>query len=157
MSVSKYRPLSLWKDLQSEMNQLFGGVSGMMPTMPGVEDMTTMATSHWSPHVDVKEEADRYLIFADIPGVDPKNIKVSMEGNRLTVEGERTFENKKEDAEKTYSRVERFFGKFCRQFQLPNNANGEGITAKGKHGVLEITIPKYEKEKPKQINISVEE
>ena len=148
-ALIRYRPYSLLKELQNEMNRLYSD------SWPTEQDEGVMAT-HWSPAVDVKEEENRFIVLADIPGVDPKNIKVRMDENGvLTVSGEKVSESKKE--EKGYSRIERFSGSFYRRFTLPDTADSHGISAKSKHGVLEIAIPKKAKAQPKSIEVKVEE
>lgn len=105
----------------------------------------------WSPAVDIVEEENRYLIKADIPGVEPKDIEVTFDGGVLTVRGERKSEDTEEN--KGFKRVERTYGSFYRQFSLPDSVDANQITAKGNHGVLEITVPKAERSKPKRIEI----
>lgn len=108
--------------------------------------------ANWTPAVDVKEEGDKYLVTADVPGVDPKDIEVTFENSVLTISGHRETEEK--STENGYSRVERSYGSFSRKFTLPDTANVEQIAAKSKNGVLEITIPKREQVKPRKIEIS---
>ena len=104
-----------------------------------------------SPRVDIKEEAEQFIINADLPGINPKEIEISMENNVLTIKGIRTLErNVKEE---NYSKIERFSGSFYRQFTLPDHVNGEAIKANSKHGVLEIIIPKKERHVPKKITV----
>lgn len=110
----------------------------------------------WSPKVDIKEEKDEFVVFADIPGVDPKDIEIDMEGNTLTVRGERQTFNEEKDKEKSYYRVERTYGKFYRQFTLPENIDSDKISAQAKHGVLAIHLPKAI-EQSNQRKIKVEE
>ena len=95
---------------------------------------------------------DRFVLTADIPGVDPADIEITMEQGVLTLKGERTLETQEED--KGYKRVERAHGAFYRRFSLPDTADPEQITASGKNGVLEITIPKKEQEKPRRISVA---
>lgn len=106
----------------------------------------------WAPAVDIKEEENRYLVKADLPGVASKDIDVTMENNTLTITGERKSE--KEINEKGYHRVERSYGSFTRSFSFPQNADAEKITATNKDGVLEIIIPKKASTLPKKIQIS---
>ena len=108
-------------------------------------------TSSWQPAVDIKEEENCFLIVADVPGVDPKDIEITMENGMLTVKGERHSEI--EDSNKNYKRTERTRGAFYRRFSLPDTADGEHIEAKGSNGVLEITIPKHEKVQPRRIEV----
>ena len=108
-------------------------------------------TSSWQPAVDIKEEENCFLIVADVPGVDPKDIEITMENGMLTVKGERHSEI--EDSNKNYKLTERTRGAFYRRFSLPDTADGEHIEAKGSNGVLEITIPKHEKVQPRRIEV----
>ncbi|MES2141750.1 MAG: Hsp20/alpha crystallin family protein [Pseudomonadota bacterium] len=145
-NISRYRPSSLIHQLHrlsQEWDQLFE------PSYP--EDNSLVETSHWAPCVDIKEEPDRFLIFADIPGVDPGDIEIAMENGVLTIKGERSSAKKEE--KEGYTRIERSKGSFYRRFALPDTADPERVTAEGKHGVLEIIIPKREKAKPKKIKV----
>ena len=90
----------------------------------------SIATAEWAPAVDIKEEADKFVIYADIPGVKPENIEVSMEAGVLTVKGEKESETKTE--KEGYKRVERTSGSFYRRFSLPDSADGDAINAKCK-------------------------
>jgi len=114
-------------------------------------DEDQVATSEWTPAVDVKEEPDRFVILADIPGVDPKDIDVHMENSLLTIKGERTLENVEE--RDNYKRVERTYGSFYRRFNLPDTANADRISANSKHGVLEVVVPKQDKLQPRKIAV----
>ena len=105
----------------------------------------------WNPAVDIREEKDKFLIMADIPGVDPKDIEITMEDGVLTVKGERYSKTKNDD--EMYKSLERSSGSFYRRFSLPDTADGEHIEAKGNNGVLEITIPKHEKVQPRKIEV----
>lgn len=101
------------------------------------------------------QDFSAFVIHADIPGVKPENIEVSMEAGVLTVKGEKETESKTE--KEGYKRIERTSGSFYRRFSLPDSADGDAINAKCKHGVLEIVIPKREAIKPKRINVVSEE
>ena len=92
------------------------------------------------PPVDVREEADRFLVEADLPGVPPSDIEVTAEKGVLTIRGERKHE--KREAAAGYERVERSTGSFTRRFALPENVQADAIRARFNHGVLEVTIPK---------------
>ena len=115
-------------------------------------DASSVVTSQWMPRVDIKEEGDRFLIQADLPGVDPNQIEVQMDKGILSIKGERKTESVTEGDR--YSRVERAHGVFYRRFALPDSANPEGITASGRHGVLEISIPKRPETTPRRIQVS---
>ncbi len=105
----------------------------------------------WTPKVDVKESKDAYEVMADLPGLDKKDIKISLQDNVLTLQGERREEAKKED-ENCYF-VERSHGSFSRAFRLPEKIDEKSIRAEYKDGVLRITLQKSEEAKPRQIEI----
>jgi HSP20 family protein len=110
------------------------------------------AENAWAPRVDVREEADRFLILADVPGVDLADIEIQMDKNVLSIKGERkAFAS---ETEGKFSRVERAAGAFKRSFTLPESADAAGITASGAHGVLEIAIPKKAESTPRRIAIN---
>ena len=109
------------------------------------------STGHWRPAVDIKEEKDRFLIIADVPGVSPTDIEIMMENGVLTIKGER--HSQMEDDNKTYKRVERTSGTFYRRFSMPDTADSERIEAKGNNGILEVIIPKHEKVQPRKIEV----
>lgn len=114
-------------------------------------DASAVVTSQWVPRVDIKEEADRFLILADLPGIDPEEVEVLMDKGILSIKGER----KSEAAEQSerFSRIERRYGSFHRRFALPDTADAEGITAHGRNGVLEIAIPKRAEASPRRIQV----
>jgi len=133
------------RQLREEMNRAFGQVTG--------DDGSNVVTSAWMPAVDIKEESDRFLILADVPGVDPTDIEVTMENGVLTIKGERSVEKTEEGNGNGYRRVERMYGAFHRRFSLPDTADAEHIGATGKDGVLEVVIPKKAEVKPKRIEV----
>ncbi len=133
--------------LQDEIKQVFDRFFSSQPEA----DASSVVTSQWIPRVDIKEEQDRFLILADLPGVDPAAIEVNMDRGVLSIRGERRAEEKSEG--ERYSRVERAHGVFYRRFALPESANPDGISATGRHGVLEIAIPKRPETTPRRINV----
>jgi HSP20 family protein len=145
MAITRYEPWSLLSQLQKEL----------LSSQDDKASEGLIATAEWVPSVDIKEAADKFIIYADIPGVKPEDIDVSMEAGVLTVRGKKASEVKTE--KEGYKRVERSTGSFYRRFSLPDSANDEAINAKCKLGVLEIVIPKKEAVKPKRINVSLEE
>ena len=118
-------------------------------------DTSFIETSSWAPSVDLKEESDRFLVIADLPGVKKEDMNISLENHVLTIKGERNIE--KTENQKTYTRRERVQGQFYRRFYLPETADDNQISARYTNGVLEIIIPKKEKAAPKKIDISVAE
>ncbi len=118
-------------------------------------DRSDVVTSQWAPHVDIREEDRRFVIEADIPGVDPKDIDVHMDNGVLSIRGERKSESTSDNGK--YTRVERSHGVFYRRFALPDSADPDGISATGRHGVLEIAIPKRPETTPRRIDIKTDE
>ncbi len=106
------------------------------------DDDASVATANWAPSVDISENETAFTLLADIPGVDPKDIEISMEKSVLSIKGERYSEDVEE--KENYRRVERQSGQFYRRFTLPDSADADKIEAKSEHGVLKITIPKQE-------------
>ena len=103
------------------------------------------------PSTDIRELDTGYSVQIDLPGVEPKDVDVTVNKNVLTIKGSR--QTTTETEEKGYKRLERFNGSFLRQFTLPETADGSKISAKANHGVLEISIPKTEKNKPLTIEV----
>ena len=110
-------------------------------------------TARWTPVADVYETKDNLFVKIEIPGLTEKDIDITVEANVLTIQGERKIEEEKE--EKGYYRMERAYGKFLRAFTLPPNILTEKVIALYNNGVLELTIPKKEEAKPKQIKLEV--
>ena len=148
MTIVRYNTLNALpaRNLQEEFKQVFerffGDVAG---------DQSDVVTSQWAPRVDIKEEDDRFVIFADIPGVDPKDIVVKMDRGMLTLKGERASAH--EDGNARSTRSERAWGSFYRRFALPDSADPDGITATGRNGVLRIDIPKRPETTPRRIQV----
>ena len=103
------------------------------------------------PAIDVSEEKDSFTIKADLPGLKKEDINLSFDNSILTITGER--KNETEQKEKNYHRVERSYGRFIRSFNLGTGVDANNIQANYKDGVLDVKIPKSEKEKPKAIDI----
>lgn len=142
MAITRYEPWGLLTQLQKELEQMRGDVARE----------GSLATAEWAPAVDIKEEPDKFILLADLPGVKPEEIDVRMENGVLTIKGEKKTEAKTE--KEGYKRVERVYGSFYRRFSLPDTANPDAISAVSKHGVLEIVIPKRESIQPKKINVT---
>ena len=143
MTLTRYEPWNLLDQMRREMDRALD-VRG--------DEGSSVATSDWVPAVDIKEEKDGFVIIADIPGVDPKDIEVHMENGMLTIKGEKESEKKEE--REGYKRVERSYGSFYRRFSLPDTADAEKITARSNNGVLEVTIGKQEQVQPRKISVN---
>jgi HSP20 family protein len=105
----------------------------------------------WNPAVDLYEKDDHFMIKAELPGVDKKDIKINLQDRLLTLSGERTYDN--EVKEENYYRRERSYGKFQRAFTLPADVDSDKIKAEFKDGVLQIEVPKPEEKKAKQVTV----
>ncbi|HYR44518.1 MAG TPA: Hsp20/alpha crystallin family protein [Terriglobia bacterium] len=112
-----------------------------------------MTVADWIPTVDVAEDDREYLIKVEIPEVDKKDVKVTVQEGMLTIQGERKKE--KEERGKRFHRMERSYGTFVRSFMLPEDAAEEKISAEFKDGMLFVHMPKTEKPKPKQVEVKV--
>ena len=115
---------------------------------------TDLSFADWAPSVDIEEAEDKYVIKADLPGVDKKDIDVKLENGVLSIRGEKQTEKETGKGSKRH-RTERFHGTFARSFTLPEAVKAEKVDASYKDGVLMLAIPKAEEAKPKSIDIKV--
>lgn len=146
MTLMRYQPWSLLDRWHPEFEQVFRGRSGAS------EPAVTYGTA-WLPSVDVQEENDRFLLRADVPGVEAKDIEISAEDGVLTIRGVRaTKERSDSDG---FEHIERFTGTFLRRFTLPESAQSDSIKAQYTNGVLEIEIPKRTRVEAKRITVTV--
>ena len=136
MTVVRYEPWGLLNRLRRELDQSFE---------------TVARDASWTPPVDIHEEANQFVVRADLPGVKPADIEITAEKGVLSLRGARNFEQPNDDGH--YSRVERVSGKFVRTFTLPDNVQTDAIKAQFKDGVLELTIPKVAKVEPRKIEV----
>lgn len=126
----------------------------------GGRDLRKMSDSDlsfadWAPSVDIEEEDDKYLIKADLPGVDKKDIEVNLENGVLSIRGEKHVEKETGKKDSKRHRTERFHGTFARSFTLPSEVMADKVEATYKDGVLNLVIPKAEESKPRSIEIKV--
>jgi len=142
----KYSPMRNVFDLKTGMDRIFEDVFGGNRNWPESSLSVT-------PPVDIEETENDYRISAEIPGIEKGDIKITLENNVLSISGEKKVE--KEVKDENYHRFERHYGKFHRSFELPGPINREKIDADYKNGVLNITVPKTEESKPKQIEVKV--
>jgi HSP20 family protein len=140
MAIARYEPWNLLGRYGNDLSRRFSD-----------DEDSVSSTSTWTPAVDIKEEDDRFVLHADVPGVDPHEIDVTMEDGILTVRGERSSESKEE--KDGYKRVERFNGTFYRRFVLPDTTDENKVSANYEKGVLELIIPKKPAVLPKRIKV----
>ncbi len=143
MSVIRYEPWALHRELFNEFNKFVERAAG---------DTSSGATADWVPPVDIEEYADRFVILADVPGVDPASIEVTLENGVLTLAGTRVAPVEQAGIERR--RSERVSGRFYRRFSLPDTADAEAVSANGKQGVLEVVIPKRAQSQPRRITVA---
>ncbi|MFQ5867817.1 MAG: Hsp20/alpha crystallin family protein [bacterium] len=125
------------------------GRFGFLPRMRSI-----FGDSKWAPAVDVVEEADRFVVKADLPGLEKDDVKVSVEDDVLLIQGEKKTE--KETKKDDYYYSERTYGSFYRSIPLPASVTGDKVKASYKKGVLEVSLPKSEQTKSKQIDIEID-
>ena len=147
MAIVRSDPFRELVQLQDQLFRAFDAQQGLRRGT-GTEEGLGAA---WQPAVDVFEDADSVQLQVEVPGVDPKDIQIQVEGNTLTIRGERRLE--KEDKRENYQRIERVYGAFSRTFTLPSIVDVEHISAEGKDGVLLVVLPKKAETKPRQIRV----
>ena len=144
MTIVRYEPWAFVSRVQRHLDRALGETQGLA-------DGTDAARVSWIPHVDIREEAERFVVAADVPGVEPKDIEITADKGVLTVRGERS--SQKNATADGYERVERATGTFLRRFTLPESADAEAIKATHVNGVLELSIPKRPQEQPRRIAV----
>ena len=154
MAMERWRPFGLstmdrWEpfpmsEIQSEVNRLFDNFFGRPSNATG---------RTWAPPVDMYATKDDLVLTLETPGINEKDVTVSITGDLLTVKGERRFENQVKEQDLLH--VERSYGKFERLIQLPMAVQADRVKATYHDGILEIKLPKAEELKPKEIKIDV--
>ncbi len=144
------RHVNAWHAAQMAPADVCHALDQLFPHSDNQE--TTANAGRWVPRVDIQEDDRQFVIRADIPGVDPTQIEVSMDKGVLSIKGDRIAQTL--EPQSRFTRVERARGIFHRDFALPDSADAEGIVANGKLGVLEIVIPKKALTTPRRITIS---
>jgi HSP20 family protein len=148
--LTRWEPLrefSTMQDRMNRMNRLFRESYGS----EGPEEALT--TTSFAPPVDIYEDEHTITLKLEVPGIDEQDIDVRIEGNTLSVHGERKFEE--EEKEENFRRVERQYGSFTRSFTLPSSVDPGQVNAHYDKGVLKITLAKKAEAKPKQIKVNV--
>jgi HSP20 family protein len=146
MTLIRYEPWNLMNRLHREIDSVFGDAFAT----PAADSQAAVS---WAPSVDVREDADRFTVHADLPGVEAKDVQITADNGTLTIRGERRFQ--KQEGKRGFERLERVEGSFLRRFTLPDNVRAEEIKARHNNGVLEIVIPKQAAPEPRRINVEV--
>jgi HSP20 family protein len=144
MAITRWDPFREVVALQNRMNSLFGNFA---------EGEAPVTTAAFAPAADVYEDEKKITIKLEVPGMEEKDLDVSVEKNTLTVKGERKFE--KEEKEENFHRIERRYGSFYRAFTLPSTVDTEHVAANYTAGVLKVELNKKPEAQPKQIKVNV--
>ena len=147
MALVPWKPFDEFTTFRREMDRLWDRFFSERPALDMLE-------KGWEPTMDITETKSDLIVKAELPGIDPKEIDISLTGDTLTIKGEKQQE--KEEKEENYYRIERSYGIFSRTIKLPVTVQNDKIKASYQHGVLKITLPKSEEAKQKQIKIKVE-
>ena len=145
MNMITYDPFRELRSLQDEVNRVFSGSFNRRG------DETGMMRGAWNPSVDIFENKDQIVLEAELPGLKPEDVNISIENNVLTIHGERKFEKK--DEGDNFHRVERSYGSFTRSFTLPPTVSSENVEAAFDNGILRLSLAKREEAKPRRIEI----
>ncbi len=148
MDLVQWKPFREVSRLRSEMDRLWDEYFGS-----GRRALQPMEEA-WLPAVDVSESEDKITVKAEIPGLEAKDIDISMSGDTLTIKGEKKTET--EEKEENYHLVERSYGSFRRAMKIPATVDADKVEATYKNGVLTVVLPKKEEVKPKAIEIKAE-
>jgi HSP20 family protein len=148
MSIMRWDPFRELEDVSDRLNRMFGSQAAR-------RDITRDALKvvDWAPTVDIAETAEEFQIKAELPEVKKEDVRVSVDGNMLRIEGERKQE--KEDKGKRFHRVERSYGSFMRSFTLPDNIDDSKVQAEFRDGMLNIRLPKNAQAKAKSVQVKV--
>jgi len=144
-------PLRALTEMQQEMNQLFSRFSGEGEQ---AENRWVSPSESYVPRIESAVRDNTLWVKADLPGIDPKDVEVTVEGNRLTLRGQRKAEH--EGSEGGYVHCEVQYGSFIRSFTIPDGVKAEEIQAKYHNGVLELSVPLPASVLPKKVNIAIE-
>ncbi len=156
MAMERWRPfrgITPWRPFREleEMERRFEDVFGR-PFVPAAWRRFPIREMAWAPAVEVFEKEDKYVVRADLPGVKEEDIGVSIEGDTLTIKGEKKSES--EIKEESYYCCERSYGSFYRSIALPSMVDAKKIEASYEDGVLEVSLPKAAEVKPKKVTVS---
>jgi HSP20 family protein len=144
----KRDPFSELRNFQEDFNRMF---SSTLPRFFSREE--GLSGGNWAPNVDIYEDQNSITLEADLPGLKPGDFNLSIENYRLTLSGERKFEEEKKGD--NWRRVERGYGSFTRSFSLPSTIDVDAVNAEFKDGVLRVTLPKREEVKARRIQVKV--
>ena len=148
-SVTRWDPFRELDELQNRFSTMFGRA----PVKKEGDKREALTVAEWAPLVDIVEDDKQYTIKAELPGVKKEDIKVGVQDDVLTISGHRHYE--KEEKDKKFHRVERAYGSFARSFPIPEDSDGQKVSAEFKDGILKVQLPKTAQVKPKQIEVKI--
>ena len=148
-SVTRWDPFRELDELQNRFSTMFGRA----PVKKEGDKREALTVAEWAPLVDIVEDDKQYTIKAELPGVKKEDIKVGVQDDVLTISGHRHYE--KEEKDKKFHRVERAYGSFARSFTIPEDSDGQKVSAEFKDGILKVQLPKTAQVKPKQIEVKI--
>lgn len=150
MSIIKYAPVNE-RGMLSDLFNVQKEMSRMLSNFFTNDDETLTGLQNWYPSADISEGKDAYTVRVELPGVTKDDVKITLQENVLTIQGEKKQESETKDT--NYHRLERSYGSFSRSFRLPTLVKADKIDANYKDGVLSIVLPKADEAKTKEIEI----
>lgn len=153
MAIQRYQPSSLLQQFNDEISRMFYGRTDAVPALAG----------SWRPAIDVHENDGAYLIEAEVPGIEPADIEITLRNGVLTMSGERVYQHDSATGSESVDSqergrdparlVERHYGRFVRRFTLPDTADEDAVEAHADNGVLKVTVPKKAQTQPRRIEV----
>lgn len=150
-ALKRWNPFREMDEMQRRWSSLFDWSPFQRSSL--TTDDESISVPQWAPLVDIAEDEKEYLIKADLPEIQKDDVKVTVENGTLMITGERKAE--KEEKGRKFHRVERYYGRFERSFNIPDDANSDSVKAEFKDGVLRVHLAKSDKAIPKQIEVKV--
>ncbi len=145
MALVRWSPIRQSQTIENEMNDLMSEFFGTNPFAASARP--------WAPALEIRETPEAFVLQAEVPGMRPEDVKITLDESRLTLRGEKRRDGEKADTQ--YHRTERAYGEFERSITLPHKVSADKIEATYRDGVLEVTIPKAEEAKAREIPIKV--
>jgi HSP20 family protein len=147
LDMTRWTPFTELNSLHRDLDSLFGRVFG-----ESSRSQTSSTTASFTPAADVTHSSDKWTVSMAIPGIDPKNVEINIVGHSLRVRGERKFEGYRKGVEPILSEIS--YGRFEREFTIPDQIESEKVEATYRHGILELTLPLKESAKPRRVEIA---
>jgi HSP20 family protein len=146
--LTRWQPFREVTSLQERVNQLFNDVFSDIDS----PDRSSLTSFSFAPRTDVYEEDDRIVLEMEVPGMREEDVHLTLEGNTLSISGERKMENNHKPDR--FQRVERYYGSFSRTFTLPATVDPDSVDAKYEHGILHVSMAKKANARPRQIKVN---